>query len=212
VTRAQLNAELTPVEIKKRFRKFGDFSKINRKINIQNSNTTHEKLIKNPEEWHEYHRLYRKEREKWNIVPYEYWIKKIKRLSERFLIGDFGCGEAKIAEAIGPRVLSFDHVAIDANVQACDMKNVSEFVNDGGLDVAVFSLSLMGKDWKNYIKEAARCLADKTGLLYISETSRSLSVRLKNLRDVLKENGFEIISDKERDLFTFIEARKLELS
>ena len=167
-------------------------------------------MTKNPEEWHEYHRLYRQERQKWNIIPYEYWIKKINELESRFLIGDFGCGEAKIADAFGGRVQSFDHVAIDANVTVCDMRDISEYVNDGGLDVIVFSLSLMGKDWEDYIKEASRCLANKTGLMFISETTRSLSIRLKNLRETIEKNSFEIITDKQIDLFTFIEARKIE--
>jgi len=210
ITRAQLDAELTPVEIKKRLRKFGDFSKLNQKINVENSNTTHLRLTKNPEEWHEYHRLYRQERQKWNLIPYEYWIKKINELESRLLIGDFGCGEAKIAEAISGRVQSFDHVAIDANVIACDMQDISEYVKEGGLDVIVFSLSLMGKDWEDYIKEASRCLAKKTGLLYISETTRSLSTRLNSLHEIIVKNGFQIINEKQMDLFTFIEARKIE--
>jgi hypothetical protein len=35
-----------------------------------------------------------------------------------------------------------------------------------------------------------------------------LSIRLSKLRDVLKEQGFEIYSDEEKGDFTFIEARK----
>jgi len=210
VTRAQLDTELTPIEIKKRKVKFGGFSDLNAKINTEKSETTHKRMTKNPEEWHEYHRLLRKQKENWNIVPDEYWIKKIKGLSDRLFIGDFGCGEAKIAEAIGSRVKSFDHVAIDSNVMVGDMKDVSEYVKDGGLDVAVFCLSLMGKNWEDYLKEATRCLAVKTGFLFITETTRLLSSRLKSLRDIIKQNGFEIVSDKERDLFTFIEARKIK--
>jgi len=93
-------------------------------------------------------------------------------------------------------------------VECCDVRDVSAFVKDGGLDVAVFSLSLMGRDWIGYIKEAARCL-NESGLLFISETTNSLSKRLKNLRSVLQENGFEIYLDEEIGNFTFIEARKL---
>lgn len=208
ITRRQLDVQLTPVEIKKRFRTFGDFTRFNHKINTENSKTTHQRLLKNPTEWHEYHRQYREERKDWRIVPFNEWIKRIKRLSDRFIIGDFGCGEAKIAEAFGSRVKSFDHVAIDPNVASCDMKDVSELVKDGGLDVALFSLSLMGKDWEGNIKEAARCLNEE-GLLFISETTQSLSKRLGKLRDVLSQNGFEIYRDEEIALFTFIEARKI---
>ena len=78
------------------------------------------------------------------------------------------------------------------------------------LDVAVFSLSLMGKNWPDYIKEAKRCLATN-GYLLIAETTKSLSAsgRLSSLRDVIKDYGFEIYDDEQLGDFTFIEAREL---
>lgn len=83
-------------------------------------------------------------------------------------------------------------------------------LSDDALDVVVFSLSLMGKNWYDYIKEAKRCLATN-GYLLIAETTKSLTGngRLSNLRDVLKEEGFEIYQADERGEFTFIEAREL---
>ena len=163
-------------------------------------------MLKNPDEWKEYHRQYREARKTWNVIPYEVWIDKIKTMAPNLIIGDFGCGEAKIAEAIGNRVKNFDHVSIDANVESCDMKSVP--VKSGILNVVVFSLSLMGKDWQAYLKEAARCLS-VGGYLYISETTNSLTERLEKLRDAIQENGFEIFSDYEKAQFTFIEARKV---
>jgi Hypothetical methyltransferase len=76
------------------------------------------------------------------------------------------------------------------------------------LDVAVFSLSLMGKNWEDYIVEAKRCLATN-GYLLIAETTKSLKGRLSNISDVTKEKGFEIYTDEQRGDFTFIEAREL---
>ena len=206
VTRRELDVQLTPVEIKIRLRNYGDFSKLNRQINTEKSSSTHKRMLKNPEEWHEYHRQYREARKEWKVIPYEYWISKINKMAPNTIIGDFGCGEAKIREAIGPRVKSFDHVSIDSNVESCDMTNVP--VDSGTLNVVVFSLSIMGKDWQGYLKEAARCLS-VGGYLYISETTKSLSERLSTLRDVIEENGFEIFSDSEKSDFTFIEARKI---
>jgi len=49
-------------------------------------------------------------------------------------------------------------------------------LRDGELDIAVFSLSLMGLDWPTYIGKAKRCLADN-GYLMVAETTRSLSKR-----------------------------------
>ena len=209
VTRRDLNRILLPVEIKKRQSRYGDFSKQNQKINTEKSSTTHQRMLKNPEEWHEYHRNYREERKGWRVIPFDEWIKRIKKLSDRFIIGDFGCGEAKIAEEVGSRVINFDHVAIDSTVISCDMSDVSEHIKKGGLDVALFSLSLMGKNWEDYLKEASRCL-NENGLLFIAETTNSLSKRLETLREEVKKLGFEIYKDDEMGLFTFIEARKIE--
>jgi hypothetical protein len=209
VIRRDLNVELTPIEIKQRLRKYGDFTRLNNKINTQNSDSTHRRMANDPGEWEEYHRQYREARKTWSIIPYEEMIKRIKELSTRHQIGDFGCGEGKIVEVIGKeRVYSFDHVAINDNIKACDMKSVP-LPNDS-LDVAVFSLSLMGKNWPEYICEAKRCLATN-GYLLIAETTKSLSAssRLSRLRDVVKENGIEIYNDEQRGDFTFIEAREL---
>jgi hypothetical protein len=62
-------------------------------------------------------------------------------LSPRLLIVDF-CGEAKILEKFGnKRVYSFDHVAINRGVTACDIESVP--LPDAGIDIALFSLSLI---------------------------------------------------------------------
>jgi hypothetical protein len=73
-------------------------------------------------------------------------------------------------------------------------------IENGKLDVAVFCLSLMGGNWRDYITEAKRCLS-KNGLLFIAETTSSLSARLSELRNVTKNQGFEIYSDEERGTF-----------
>ena len=207
ITRRDLNVELTPVQIEQRIRKYGDFTRLNNQINTENSETTHHRMLKEPKEWEEYHRQYREARKTWSIIPYEVIIKRIKELSPRLQVGDFGCGEAKIMEAIGEnRVYSFDHIAINDRVTTCDMKSVP--LPDEALDIAVFSLSLMGKNWPEYLTEAKRCLATN-GYLLIAETTKSIKGRLSKLRDLIKQQGFEIYEDEKRGDFTFIEAREL---
>jgi hypothetical protein len=112
---------------------------------------------------------------------------------------------------------SFDHHNIlnEEKITVCDMKSTP--LQDGELDVAVFSISLMGLNWSLYIGEAKRCLADK-GYLIIAETSRSLSNsgslygneegRLHELIKVLDKEGFEILSEDLRGDFTFMIAIK----
>ena len=205
VARRDLNVELAPVEIRKRIAKFGDFSKLNNRINNENSETTHHRMLKDPAEWEEYHRQYREARKTWNVIPYEEIVKRIKQLSPRLIIGDFGCGEAKIQSEFGDRVYSFDHIAINNKVTACDMKSTG--LPDEAIDIAIFSLSLMGRNWDAYIAEAKRCLATG-GYLLVTDTTKSLKGRLSKLQDIIKKQGFEIYSDEQKGDFTFIEARE----
>ena len=104
--------------------------------------------------------------------------------------------------------MNFDHVAIDSSVISCDMEDVSAHIHDGDLNIALFSLSLMGRNWEGYLKEAARCLS-RNGYLFVSETTNSLLHRLENLREAIRQNGFEVYRDEQIGPFTFLEARKL---
>jgi ubiquinone/menaquinone biosynthesis C-methylase UbiE len=115
--------------------------------------------------------------------------------------------EAKLAELLNNKVYNFDHHNIlGENVIACDMKRTP--LEKERLDVAVFSLSLMGQNWTEYIAEAKRCLR-KRGMLMIAETTKSLTARLSDLKDEITKHGFEIRSEKQEGDFTFIEAMKL---
>ena len=63
-------------------------------------------------------------------------------------------------------VHSFDHVAVNDSVSACDMADVP--IDDGELDVAVFCLSLMGSNFTDYLKEAHRTLKlDGRRIIYL---------------------------------------------
>ncbi len=50
---------------------YSDFSKLNQQLNSENSQTTNSRMQRNPEEWIEYHRLYREARKGWRIIPIE---------------------------------------------------------------------------------------------------------------------------------------------
>jgi hypothetical protein len=179
-------------------------------MNTEYSYTTHERMQKDPQEWIQYHRQLNEKRKSWSIDPLDIIIARLKTMSSRLKIGDFGCGTAKIMEEIGSeRVISFDHVAINDKVIECDMKSVSEHVDDDSLDVIVFSLSLMGKNWQDYIIEAKRCLSIR-GSLFIAVTTKELDEgrRLHSLPKILKDNGFFVDTKEERGDFTFIEGNK----
>jgi len=91
-------------------------------------------------------------------IPYEYIATKIKDV--RDVVADFGCGENLFKDCIpNNQVYSFDHVAIDDTVIACDMKETG--LDSESIDVTVFSLALWGTNSDDYIKESYRILRRK---------------------------------------------------
>jgi hypothetical protein len=186
-------------------RKLGDLSQMNSRINHASSSQTHKHFRDCPEKWEYYHFVYREDRKNWPVTPCEEAIKWFKA-RPHMVIGDFGCGEALLSTNIENRVFSFDHVAINKNVTACDMCNIS--LDDSCLDAAVFSLSLMGSNFVDYLKEAHRCLK-LDGHLWIAEPiSRIKDVQL--FRELLFRLGFDVSRIDEKWKFTFIKAIKSE--
>jgi superfamily II DNA or RNA helicase len=194
-----------PGEIQQRLARYGDFSTINRHWNQTHSTTTHQRLQENPEEWAQYHTLYQESRKDWAVIPYQEMIHWCQQRSG-YVIGDFGCGEAKLAEAISDRhtVYSFDHIAINNSAIACDMAHVP--LNDEELDVAIFSLSLMGSNFTDYLQEARRTLKLDGQLHIIEATSRFGDIN--QFCTNLEALGFAIISVEDMWKFTHITARK----
>ncbi|MFC1745908.1 zinc-ribbon domain-containing protein, partial [Candidatus Riflebacteria bacterium] len=192
---------------KKRLARYGDFSKINQRWNNTGSSKTNQRLINNPEEWFHYHQMYREAREKWTIVPFQEMIKWAERRSN-YIIGDFGCGEAHLATALKGKheVYSFDHIALNDSVMACDIANTP--LEDEALDVALFNLSLMGANITDYILEAWRTLKID-GQLFIWEATSRFKDKDGFIK-CLNELGFENIEVKDTWKFTRISGIKRE--
>ncbi|WP_224243163.1 zinc-ribbon domain-containing protein [Hyalangium gracile] len=207
VARMQLMVPLPlggPVDVARRA-SYGDFSQMNNRWNATHSATTHARLAENPEEWAQYHTLYRAARADWMVVPYQEMIRFLLERQGR-VIGDFGCGEAELARALQGRhtVHSFDHVAANPGVVAADLAHVP--LADGVLDVAVFSLSLMGANFTEYLREAHRALR-VDGQLHIWEaTSRFRD--LQEFQRGIGRLGFEAVHAESRWKFTYIRASK----
>ncbi|CAJ1423029.1 unnamed protein product [Effrenium voratum] len=115
-----------------------------------------------------YHEGFRAQAAKWPRNPLDdviRWIKKKVRTDA--VIGDFGCGDARLAlELPGRKVHSFDLVQINERVTACNLASVP--LPGKSLDVAIFCLALMGTDWVDFVTEAWRCLKPG-GLCHIVE-------------------------------------------
>ena len=207
VARAVIKIPLdgTPADVERRVQRYGDFAKINNRWYAAQSAATHERLASNPEEWAHYHTLYRQLRDSWPVVPFK---EEIGWLLERdgLVVGDFGCGEAFIAAEAGSKhtIHSFDHVAIDKRVIACDIAHVP--LEDQTLDLAIFCLSLMGANFTDYIREAHRCLR-LDGLLHIWEAA-SYFDDLKEFASALSRLGFDVTTPTVEGAFVRIYALK----
>ena len=79
-------------------------------------------------------------------------------------------------------------------------------LDNESLDVAIFSLSLMGCNFTDYIVEAHRCLKLDGTLFLIESTSRFSNI--EDFKNGLEKLGFYIVNVDERYKFTFIRAIK----
>jgi len=206
INRPLLEIPLPPEVFKKNINKYGEFSLMNQRINTAKSTTTHQRFSKDPEEWYQYHTEYSKAREGWTEIPFEVFAERIKK-REDWVVGDFGCGEALLSKSIRNKVYSFDHVAINPSVIVCDISEID--LPDEVLDISIFSLSLMGINWIDYLKEAFR-LTKTGGQLMIAEPqNRWADEKMDSLIDGLKESGFLMVGDPQvRNKFLYINAHK----
>jgi superfamily II DNA or RNA helicase len=173
----------------------GDFTILNNRWSTSRSSTTYARLQEDPSEWHLYHTLYREAREGWPEQPFE-WIAERIRVRSDWVVGDFGCGECLLSQALpNNRVIGLDHIGWDENVTSCDMSATP--LKDASLDVAVFSLSLMGVNWTDYLKEAHRTLKPY-GHLFIAEPKKKWQDRIEELKDTIEAAGFRTVGDVEQ--------------
>jgi len=206
LSRKELKVPLPPEAITKAIHKYGDFSAMNQRFNSSKSTTMHDRLVTDPEEFYLYHSLYREARETWSEVPYQVIAEQLNKRPD-WVIGDFGCGEALLSKSLRNKVYSFDHVAINPSVIACDMTHTG--LDAEILDVAVFSLSLMGVNWEDYLKEAFRLLRNGS-LLKVSEPASSWAENnYASLKQGIESAGFELLGEPRlSSKFIYIDAIK----
>lgn len=182
-----------------------NFGMMNQRWKNQSSSKLHNELTNNPTEFYEYHKEYSECRKNWNVIPYLVIAEKISKRPD-FIVADLGCGENLLSKEIKNKVHPFDHISVDNQVTQCDMANLP--LDKQSVDIAVFSLSLMGTNWTDYLREAHRILKN-CGNLYIAETVNSWDGKINELTSTLQEIGFELIGEpKIMEQFIFIDAIK----
>ena len=213
IKRAKLKSQFIPGDkdnIKKRVGKFGDFSKMNTRWNKTHSEKLHERLQKDTTEFYHYHEMMEEKVKDWAVVPAKQIIKYYKNRPSR-VIGDFGCGKAHLYNELSNKhqIYSFDHVAVNEHVTACDFSHTP--LDPETLDSAVFSLSFMGSNITDYVKEAFRVMKVDGRIHIIEATSRFKN--LDNFINTLEKMGFEMVQAKPMsDRFIHIMAIKSDRS
>ncbi len=82
-------------------------------------------------------------------------------------------------------------------------------LQDGSLDACVFSLSLMGNNWSDYLKEAYRTLKPY-GHLFIAEPKVRWQDRLGELKGAVEAAGFSLMAGVEQRYdFLYLTALKI---
>lgn len=123
-----------------------------------------------------YHQGYREQVAMWPMNPLDEFIAHVRR-HPKWVVADLGCGEARLSASVPNKVHSFDLVAANDRVVACDIANVP--LPDGAVDAVVICLALMGTNFLDFVTEARRILrkSKKGGRLMIAEvTSRCLDM------------------------------------
>ncbi|MDX2255339.1 MAG: hypothetical protein NW214_07485 [Pseudanabaenaceae cyanobacterium bins.39] len=75
------------------------------------------------------------------------------------------------------------------------------------LDAAIFSLSLMGLNYADYLQEAQRTLKGGGSLLIVETISRWIDKK-QELLDAIASLGFTVVKEQTSDRFLYINATK----
>jgi superfamily II DNA or RNA helicase len=148
-----------------------DYKLISRAWSIQNSKTTHQKLLEDPIEWYNYHDArdisfqgYMDQSQIPRNRVISYLEKKRKHRIPKIL--DLGCGRNNIEHHfthINPNpkftIIGYDHVAEQGvNSSVGNISDLSEQEPDETADICIYSQSLMGSDKIDYLDEGYRIL------------------------------------------------------
>ena len=124
----------------------------------------------NPSLFQVYHDGFKVQVARWPINPLDAIIDYVLERPPTLVIADFGCGEARLEASVPNKVCSFDLVAVNDRVIACDMAHVP--LARGAVDVAIFCLALMGTNFLDYLREAHRVLRIGGALKVVEVASR----------------------------------------
>jgi hypothetical protein len=159
----------------------------------QKSTTTHEKLQSNPAEWRAYHAArdisFQGYADQSQIPRNRVIAHLANKRKHRLRILDLGCGRNNIAQHYANAdknhkfaIQGYDHIAEEGSgALVGNIADLTAQEEDESADICIYSQSLMGSDWRDYLTEGYRILR-YNGEFIISE-------HIKMLDDVRAELG-----------------------
>lgn len=166
-----------------------------------------------------YHEAYALTSENWPTKPIDYIVKFIKsriiakKPVHKINFADIGCGkEPLLKKKLPPRakVKSFDLVSVHEDVIEANMERLP--IEDGAINCAVYSLSLMATNLGHVILEGKRILKMGGSMLIVEVTSR-FEGQEKKFVSKLEKLGLKqksCSSLKPNNYFTFFHFTKID--
>lgn len=153
-----------------------------------------------PEAFLLYHRGFQSQVKKWPLQPVDRIARDLRQRPASLVVADFGCGDCRLASSVRNPVHCFDLASLDPRVTVCDMAQVP--LEDKSVDVAVFCLSLMGTNIRDFLEEANRVLKPG-GLLKVAEVSSRFD-DVRAFLGAVTKLGFKVISKDLRNSHFFL--------
>lgn len=166
------------------------FRYLNEQLYSTPSSAAQRLFQEDPEAFLLYHRGFQSQVKKWPLHPVDRIARDLRHRPASLVVADFGCGDCRLASSIRNPVHCFDLASLDPRVTVCDMAQVP--LEDESVDVAVFCLSLMGTNIRDFLEEANRVLKPG-GLLKVAEVSSRFE-DVRNFLGAVSKLGFKVIS------------------
>lgn len=187
------------------------FRFLNEQLYTQEGSASASLFRSDPSLFQSYHEGFQLQASQWPLDPLDLIIADIKKLPNTSVIADLGCGEARLAGSVPNRVHSFDLVAVNERVVACDIAKLP--LEGGAVDCAVFCLALMGTNTRDFVFEAARVLR-VGGKLKVAELESRFQGQECSvdtfIADVEKFGFKNTWKDLKKDFFYFLDFQKVK--
>jgi hypothetical protein len=173
-----------------------NYQELSKKMTLQKSSTTNNMFENEPNLWVNYHDArdfsfqgYDNQEE----IPINKIIKYLESKSKHKLkILDLGCGRNIISQHFKENkkmlIIGYDYISYNGSIK-CDISNLPD--EDDSIKICIYSQSLMGFNWKEYLNEGNRVL-EYNGEIIISESRE----RYEIIKSYLEKLNMKIIIDE----------------